>query len=237
MIIGLAAYRFTNNDIAFNKSQIEKTMRLAQGKAGLLCFGETFLQGFDALNWAYEHDKDIAVTQDSDIIRELRAMTVQYGIDLLFGYIEREDDRIYSSCMLIAGGEIAHNYRRISVGWKEFSQTDEHYCEGKVSEDFAYRGKKFRIALCGDLWEYPEKFSTEGVLLWPVYVNFELEEWKRCELEYAQQAQLAAEKALLVNSISHDPEAIGGAFCFENGQITAQLPYGVEDILFVEVAP
>lgn len=26
-----------------------------------------------------------------------------------------------------ADGEIIHNYRRISRGWKEYSKTDEHY--------------------------------------------------------------------------------------------------------------
>ena len=43
--IGLASYRFVNNDMRFNISQIEKGMKAAQGKADLLCFGEAFLQG------------------------------------------------------------------------------------------------------------------------------------------------------------------------------------------------
>lgn len=33
-------------------------MKAAQGKVGLLCFGETFLQGFDALSWEYENDAE-----------------------------------------------------------------------------------------------------------------------------------------------------------------------------------
>ncbi len=235
MKIGLAVYRFINNDIAFNMSQMEKAMKAAQGKAELLCFGEAFLQGFDAMNWNYEHDREVAVTQDSDIIRSIRAMTVRYGVDLLFGYLEREGDYLYSACMVIENGKILRNYRRISKGWKAFSRTDEHYCEGIDTPDFLYKGNAFLMALCGDLWDYPERFKTEATLLWPVYVNFSLPEWQQYEQEYAQQAALAASKALLINSVTEDPEAIGGAFCFENGQITARLPYNAEDILYVEV--
>ncbi len=235
MKIGLAAYRFINNDIAFNMVQIEKAMKAAQGKAELLCFGEAFLQGFDALNWDYEHDREVAVTQDSDIIRSIRAMTVRYGVDLLFGYLEREGDYLYSACMVIENGKILHNYRRISKGWKEYSRTGAHYCEGIDTPDFLYKGRLFRIALCGDLWDYPERFKTEATLLWPVYVNFSLPEWQQYEQEYAQQAALAASQTLLINSITEDPEAIGGAFCYENGRITARLSYNTEGILYVEV--
>ncbi len=235
MRIGLAAYRFINGDIAFNMAQIEKGMKAAQGKAELLCFGETFLQGFDALNWDYGHDKNIGITQDCGIVKKLCGLTSQYGVDLLLGYVEKEADKLYSSCIVIADGKVLHNYRRISKGWKEFSRTDGHYCEGTDCPDFVYKGKTFRIALCGDLWEYPERFQTEAVLLWPVYVNFSLPEWQQYEQEYAQQAALAASKALLINSITENPEAIGGAFCFENGHITARLSYNTEDILYVEV--
>lgn len=235
MKIGLAVYQFINNDISFNVSQIEKAMAAARGKVQLLCFGETFLQGFDAMNWDYAHDREVAVTQDSKIIRTLRGMTLRYGVDLLFGYLEREDERLYSSCMVIEKGEILHNYRRISKGWKYYWVTDGHYCEGDAPSDFVYQGKKFRIALCGDLWDYPERFQTEGILLWPVYVNFSLPDWQRYEQEYAQQAALAASQTLLINSITKEPEAIGGAFCYEKGQITARLPYHTEGILSVQV--
>ena len=54
MRIGLASYEVKNKDVAFNLSQMERAMEKAQGKVELLCFGEAFLQGFDALG-----DKDI----------------------------------------------------------------------------------------------------------------------------------------------------------------------------------
>lgn len=235
MKIGLASYRFENGGIEHNLSQIEKALARARGDVDLLCFGETFLQGFDALSWGYERDKDIAVSVDSEIMRRLCKLTLDYGTDLLLGYIERDGDGIYSSCAVIAGGEVVHDYRRISKGWKEYAITDGHYREGASTEGFSYRGVPIKIALCGDLWDCPERFETDGLLIWPVYVNFGLDEWSRQEGEYAAQARLAARRTLMVDPLSDDPVSHGGAFYFVDGRIEAKLPYDTEGILIVQV--
>ena len=183
MKIGLVSYEFINNDILFNMSQIEKAMKCSQGKADFLCFGESFLQGFDSLNWNYEHDRQVAISSDSPIIQKLCSMTMQYGVDLLFGYMEKCDNSIYSSCAFLERGKIIHNYRRISKGWKEYKISDGHYKEGNHTVEFLYQGQKLMVALCGDIWDFPEKFKTSGILIWPVYVNFTLEEWQIYEPE------------------------------------------------------
>ncbi len=41
--------------------------------------------------------------------------------------LEKCDDSIYSSSIMISSGEIIHNYRKISNGWRDTSKTDEHY--------------------------------------------------------------------------------------------------------------
>lgn len=235
MKIGLASYEFVNQNIPFNVSQMEKAMREAQGAVDLLCFGESFLQGFDALNWSYEHDKHIAVDFNSDLMDRLCGLTRQYGVDLLFGYFEREDDRLYSSCAVIEKGELVHNYRRISKGWKEYAVTDGHYQEGTETGEFLYHGKPIMLALCGDLWDFPERFQTDGLLIWPVYVNFDLNEWPNYEIEYARQARLAARQTLMVNSLSENPKSYGGSFYFVDGKIAKRTAYDREEILMIEV--
>ncbi len=236
MKIGLAAYRFINNDIAFNMAQIEKAMKAAQGKAELLCFGEAFLQGFDAMNWDYVHDREVAVTQDSDLIQSICDMTVRYGVDLLFGYLEREGEYLYSSCMVIKNGKTLHNYRRISQGWKKYWLTDSHYCEGNAVNDFDYKGMTFRIALCGDMWDYPERFQTEGILLWPVCCNFTIDEWvKEEETAYIEKACSAAYKTLFVDAIEDGSSCLHAAFFFADGAKLAGSYTDTETILYVEV--
>ena len=196
MRIGLVSYRCKNRNISFNLSQIERAMKLSEGKADLLCFGEAFLQGFDALSWNYDTDQSIALALSSEAIIQLCDWTVRYGISLITGYIEKAQERLYSSCVVLSDGKIVHNYRRISKGWKEFTKTDEHYCEGTETGAFRLNGKDMTIALCGDLWDFPERFRTEGLLIWPVYVDYPLEEWNSGTVdEYASQAALAASDA------------------------------------------
>ena len=234
MRIGLASYRCENKNTEFNINQIERAMREAQGEVELLCFGEAFLQGFDSPCWDFEIDKNIAVSKESETMERLRKMTVQYGMAILLGYIERDGERLYSSCAVIADGTIIHNYRRISRGWKEFTRTDEHYCEGTVTGEFRLQGQDFMVALCGDLWDFPERFRTGHTLLWPVYVNYSKEEWEGGAIEeYAAQAVLAAGETLMVNPLDNDPVNHGGSFCFRNGTVAARLPFDTEGVLIV----
>lgn len=204
--------------------------------ADLVCFGETFLQGFDALSWHFERDKNIATATNSTVFAQIRQLSVKHQIDVLFGYIELDGDALYSSCALIANGKLHHNYRRISKGWKEYTQTDRHYREGNAVDVFDYKGKKCVIGLCGDLWDYPERFALgENLLLWPVYVCYSVEEWENgAKTEYAEQAAKCCPTTLYVNSICEN-DALGGVAFFENGNAKKELSIGSEGLLVVEV--
>ena len=116
MKIGLAAYRCENKNIEVNISRIERAMRKVQGKADLLCFGEAFLQGFDSLCWDYEIDKDMAVSKDSETMERLRKMTVTYGVAVLFGYIERDGERLRHSFPSIPRACLLSRWSRL---WKK----------------------------------------------------------------------------------------------------------------------
>ena len=236
MRIGLVSYRCENRNIAFNMSQIELAMKRAEGNAEMLCFGEAFLQGFDALCWDYDADKEIALELSSETITRLKNWTVQYGISLATGYIERDGEKLYSSCVVISDGRIIHNYRRISKGWKEYSRTDGHYCEGDQTGTFRLHGKEMMITLCGDLWDFPDRFRTDHLLLWPVYVNYTVEEWNSGALdEYAAQSALAANDVLMINPIDNDPVNHGGSFRFHHGKTIARIPFDQEEILIVDI--
>ncbi len=236
MRIGLVSYRSENRNIAFNMSQIELAMKRSEGKVEMLCFGEAFLQGFDALCWDYDADRETALELSSETIALLKNWTVQYGISLATGYIERDQEKLYSSCVVIGDGRIIHNYRRISKGWKEYSKTDGHYCEGDQTGTFRLHGKEMMIALCGDLWDFPGRFRTEHLLLWPVYVNYTTEEWNSGVLdEYAAQSLLAAGDVLMINPLDNEPENHGGSFHFHHGKTAARIPFDQEGILIVDI--
>lgn len=234
MKIGLAAYKFVNNDIEFNISQIEKALQFAE-KIDIICFGEAFLQGFDAFKWNYDNDKNIAISKDSNIMKKIEQMSKDYNIDLAFGYLEIDNEDLYSSYAIIIGGKLTYNYRRITIGWKEYWLTDHHYKEGNEVLTFNYKDHNITIALCGDMWDCPEKFKSNDLLIWPVYVNFTIEEWKDEEIEYAKQALLACSNTLMINSLSENPNCYGGCFHFKDGEIKNKLDYNIEAILTIEI--
>lgn len=238
MIIGLAQYRFINGDIEFNLSQIKKAMESFSGKADLLCFGESFLQGFDAFSGTYEDDKNHAVTIESPEIKRIADWSKAYKTAVMFGYFEKEGDVLYSSCAVVSDGKVIHNYRRTSPSWKEKTWPEAHYREGRERRPFVLNDRAFGIALCGDLWDRDwEKFKTDAVLLWPVYVSFDLEAWATEEKEYALQASQVAKEVLMINSLSESPDPVshGGAFYFREGETEAKLPFDTEDVLLVEI--
>lgn len=233
MILGLVSYKFINNDMQFNISQIEKAIKQSRD-IDILCFGEAFLQGFDAFNWNYEHDKVIAISKDSATMKRLEQMAKDYNIDLAFGYLEIDNEDLYSSYAIIIDGKLTYNYRRISIGWKEYSLTDYHYKEGNEVLSFNYKRHDITIALCGDMWDCSEKFKSNDLLIWPVYVNFTIDEWKNEEIEYAKQALIACKNTLMINSLSENPDCYGGCFYFKDGQIKEKLDYNIEGILIIE---
>ncbi len=234
MQIGLVSCRCKNRDAAFNMKQIELAMQRSEGKIDLLCFGEAFLQGFDALCWDYESDRETALELSSDEISRLRRWTVQYGVSLITGYFEKDREKLYSSCAVLSNGEIVCNYRRISKGWKECSGTDGHYCEGKETGMFTLNGKDMALALCGDLWDFPDRFRTDRLLIWPVYVDYTAEEWNHGAIdEYAQQAAFVSDDVLMINPIGDKPVNHGGSFRFQNGQTIAGIPFDQEGILII----
>ena len=232
MKIGLASYECRMGDVRFNLAQVEKALREA-GEADLVCFGEAFLQGFAAVTSDYAADIALAAERNSWPVTRLRELSLEYHKTILLGYIERDGKDIYSSCALIGEGRILHNYRRISKNWKDYEVTNEYYREGTDTSPFLFHGVEMNIALCGDLWIYPEAFRGGELLFWPVYVNFDLDEKEAGE--YAKQAAMVCRKALLVNPLSRDPLSRGGAFFFRDGKVEQSLALAEERVLVVEV--
>lgn len=167
-------------------------------------------------------DIKMAAEQDSLPVAKIRELSLQYRKAVMVGYIEKDGTDIYSSYALIEGGSVIHNYRRISKNWKDYSITSGNYREGTDTSPFLFHGV---------LWIYPESFRSRGLLIWPVYVNFDLDESESGE--YAKQAAMACRKALLVNPLSKEPISRGGAFFFENGKVKQSLGLDKEGVLVV----
>lgn len=241
MNIALVAKRFINNDTEYNLNVIIQTIYQLMGKVDLICFGESFLQGFDCLSWNFDKDKEIAVTKNSSEIKLIKKTAKRCKVAVAFGYIELLDEKLYSSYQVISntGKEIV-NYRRMSIGWKE-KIADNHYCEGTEIMSFELTDKTITIGLCGDLWndEIVEMVSNKScdMVLWPVYVDYSADKWNNKEkAEYAKQAKKLGTDVFFVNSLCDgDENAKGGAVYFKDGEIISETLPGEESILMMNI--
>ena len=210
----------------------------------IVIFGEAFLQGFYGATFEIEHDEKLAINQNDLIIKEICSVAREYKIAVSFGFIEKAKNCFYSSQITInSGGNIIDVYRRVSPGWKE-EFANEQYREGNGFHIFSYMDRKIAIGLCGDFWFDTNinevKKLLPDVVFWPVYTDFNYNEWNTSiKYEYAEQAGRIGGNVLYVNSVCKDKEgddiARGGSALFIDGKISKEIPSGKEDILFVEV--
>ena len=245
MKYALAAVGFIDGDTGHNKAALADVLEKCAGKADVAIFGEAFLQGFYSLNFAVQHDREIALSRDDIVIREICNMAKKYSVAVSFGFVEKDGDAFFSSQMTIdKNGRIADLYRRVSPGWKE-SSAGREYCEGDGFHTFDFLGKKVAVGLCGDLW-YDENIARinelkPDIVWWPVYTDYNYSEWNNAvKFEYAEQAGKIKAPVLYVNSLcidksDRDEIAKGGAVLFDKGSVKEELPAGSEGILIVEL--
>lgn len=244
MKCALASMGFVNENIQYNKSVIIGTMIKYSNDADIVIFGEAFLQGFYGATFQIEHDDKLAISLDDLIIKEICSVAKEYKIAVSFGFIEKAEDCFYSSQITIdSSGNIIDVYHRVSPGWKE-EFANEQYREGNGFHTFSYMDKKIAVGLCGDFWFDTNinevKQLLPDVVFWPVYTDFNYNEWNTSiKYEYAEQAGELGGNVLYVNSVCKDKEnddiAKGGSILFIDGKISQEIPAGKEDVLLVVV--
>lgn len=231
MKIGLVS-DFSHNDTKNNLATILKY--LSEGHdMDLFLFLEGFLQGFNALEWDYEKDIKIALSQDDPCLETIKNAYKVNRVSVGFGYYEKDGPLIYCSYLVIdQKGNIVNNYRRLSDGWKLLSKVTSDYRNGTSLLPFSLHGKKFLTVLCGDLWDddLKEKVITTitkekiNFLLWPSHLDYPIGQFKKELPDYAKRTKEINIPTLLVND--HSSSSFGGAVVFLNGEISSYLEVG-----------
>ena len=212
--------------------------------AELAVFGESALQGFDALDWEYEKDLKVACDMKSESVARLCDAASKNGIAISFGMIEKDEGILYSTQLTVdRQGKAIHRFRRVSPGWKT-EKASSLYREGTGFTPFELQGKRFACALCGDLWYDDNVLAVEAlkadIVLWPVYCDYGADEWnENAKYEYAEQAGKLTGKVLWVNPYCADEGeaelACGGAAVFDHGRILQEMPSGMPGMLICEI--
>jgi N-carbamoylputrescine amidase len=231
-----------NNNIDYNINKIESFMETAKTKnVNLLLFGECYLQGFESLTWKYNNDLKIGIEIDHNIIKNLGKHCKELNISLGVGYIERKDEKLYSSYLIIDNnGRNIVNYQRISKGWRTKYSDDNFYKEGKEIKTFEYMGRRMAIGLCGDFWtdEVIELLPKNiDAILWPVFICYKKNEWEEKEMnEYILRSKRMCKNVFFVNSICKEEKSLayGGAFAVIENEIKYTFDMKEEGILYCE---
>ncbi|OLS03235.1 carbon-nitrogen hydrolase family protein [Tissierella creatinophila] len=239
MKIGLVAALIKDNDVDHQLSVIESYLKKNKD-CELLCFGESFLQGFDALTWDYEIDKNIGLDLNSSVIGIVKDLAKKYRCALSFGFVEKYKEDLYCTNLVIdKDGNIVDVFRRVSEGWK-VTKTTSQYKEGDGFHSFVLDGIKFSTAICGDLW-YDENVDemnrvNKDIILWPMYIDFSKKRWEISEEEqYIERSFKLGVPALMYNSYKEDPKgANGGCYVFKDGELVDSLEMGIEGVLEVD---
>lgn len=234
MNVILCASKFINKDIEHNANKvIEFLMMNSNKEIDFLFFGESFLNGFESLTWDYNQDK----TMKEDTKKYLKLLSEKckiYKCGLGIGYFEFDQGKIYSSYIVFdSNGNQLVNYRRISIGWRYHRVDSNIYCEGTSIESFEYKGKKFGIGLCGDVWTNPlyDYFieNDYDIFIWPVYVNYNKLRWVEDERsDYFNKSKPLGKHVLYINSVSNEP-SYGGAYIMSHGKIVEETELGNEE--------
>lgn len=238
--IGLCVQLSEENKPAENLRRMSEMAREAQqNDLDALFFGEAYIQGFDSLVFQPDADMNIALSLDSETIKEIRKLAIQCRLALGFGFYELDCGRIFASYLVFdRNGQTICHYRRISPGWR-IPDAPPCYREGAQLSRFTIRGTSFGLMVCGDFWtdslmaDIKTMDAQVDAVLWPVHCDYPLANWEASTREaYRERTKLLSKPVLFVNNLHLAPDrAKGGAYCWHQGVQRVEMPAGQAGIL------
>jgi N-carbamoylputrescine amidase len=218
--------------------------------AELVVFPEAALTGL-VNNDNPAHDLAFGQPIPGTITTRLSELASERGVWLAIGLLEREDNRLYDSGVLLApDGEIVLRYRRIHPGWHGPQAERSVYCHGTELPAAETSSGTFAFLICGDLFddELVQRIRTLAPdwLLFPFARAFDdksdsQERWEREEKPaYAQRVKLVGVTTLMTNYLGdkalHDDNSFGGAMVVSGeGNVIASFPLGKVGMLLADL--
>ncbi len=247
MLIALCVPRITN-DMDSNFSKVLRFIHEAGEKgANLVLFPEAVLTGL-ANNDNPVHDLPLGIEIPGNYTDTLCELATRYRLHIGIGVLERENNKLYDTAILIAPDKgIVLKYRRISPGWHGRNIDPEVYGHGKEVKKINTPLGSFAFLICGDLFDdrlvsEVKKLKPDWLLV-PFARSFDDESYnqERWDVEekpkYIKRVKMAGVTTLLVNYLAGEGDSsFGGAMVVSSdGEIIAEFPLGREGILFVKV--
>ncbi len=237
--VALAQVDLAVGDVAGNAAKIIDFANRARDdeRADLVVFPELSICGYppeDLLLHAGLRDR---VAQ---AIAEIRDKV--FGIAVLIGFPEYEDELIYNSCAVFLDGHaIAHYRKHLLPNYAVFDE-ERYFTAGKDAAVFKVGGIRFGLTICEDVW-HPEPMaaSRSAGAECVIAINgspYELETQARRERAVRKRVMEVGVPAIYVNMIGGQDELVfdGGSFVMDrDGEVRFRAPAFEEDLYTVEV--
>ncbi|MEM7111370.1 MAG: carbon-nitrogen hydrolase family protein [Chloroflexota bacterium] len=239
MIIALASPRVAESFA----DGLEKVQRLmadaaAQG-AAIVCFPEAYLPGL--------RGQDIPVlpfdqTRHDTLLQSVSQWAKKYKIAAIIGTERiRPNGRQVAAYVIDADGQIQGCQTKTQIALEE----DPHYIPGETRQLFEVNGVKFGIAICHEVWRYPETVRWAAVrgaqvVFQPYHTGSDhhgptLTEWGTAQAPYYEKAMMmrSIENTIYLASVNYALTYQESATCIidPEGNCQAFLPYGTEGVL------
>lgn len=154
MIIGYVQNSPIFGDKESNFNEIRALIDNAKTKADLLVLPELFATGYAFVS--KEEAEAMAEAQNGPTADFLKDLSLITGATLVGGFIEKEDDKIYNSCLIVSDGKVLDTYRKIHL----FNKEKIWFSPGnKPLQVYDIKGVKIGVMICFD-WLFPETSRT-----------------------------------------------------------------------------
>ncbi len=153
-----------NNPLFGQKEKnFEEIMQLTKGiKADVLVLSELFATGYTFTSKS--EAKALAETADGETAQFLKQLSVETGATIVAGFIEKENEMVYNSSIIIDENTVIDTYQKIHLFNRETLWFDVSNNPLKV---YDIKGIKLGVMICFD-WFFPEvcrELTLQGMQL------------------------------------------------------------------------
>ena len=164
------------------------------------------------------------------------------SIDLVFGYPEYHDGKIYNSAALIRDGRVYANHRKQALpNYKVFDEK-RYFSPGLAPTLVDVQGARIALLVCEDLWQSAPALAAKAAGAEAIVaINaspFELHKQRERESVAGLRAQETGIPLIYINMVGGQDELVfdGNSFVLAaDGSLTQRLPAWVEATALVEL--
>jgi len=227
---------------AIEKNTIKALENIAAAKAAgadIIVFSELFITGYPPedllLRPSLEKRVDAALDEIS---------SAATGIAVIMGYPQSTKDGLYNAAGCFYDGALQYSYHKQKLPNYQVFDEKRYFKAGEDAGVFAYRGVKFGLSICEDIWHQGvcSQLNTESVDLVvnlsasPFHQNKQQE---RIDLVQRRVAEAGGVPLIYVNQVGGQDELVfdGGSLVVDgNGELTVELEQYQEQLEIIELS-